>query len=66
VYVQLREQFWLTHLIREATFEEQHSIVVQNVLRLGMILFIISEIMFFFAFFWAFFHERNSSTLFKK
>jgi Cytochrome c oxidase subunit III len=26
------------------------------VLRLGMILFIISEIMFFFAFFWSFFH----------
>lgn len=30
--------------------------MVQNVLRLGMLLFIISEIMFFFAFFWSFFH----------
>jgi heme/copper-type cytochrome/quinol oxidase subunit 3 len=61
VYVQLREQLWLTLLIREATFEEQHSIVVQKGLRLGMVLFIVSEIMFFFAFFWAFFHERNST-----
>jgi heme/copper-type cytochrome/quinol oxidase subunit 3 len=65
VYVQLREQLWLTRLIREATFEEQHSVAVQKVLKLGMILFIISEIMFFFAFFWAFFHERNSSVFAK-
>lgn len=48
---------WYRDIIREATFEEQHSIVVQNVLRLGMILFIVSEIMFFFAFFWSFFHS---------
>jgi heme/copper-type cytochrome/quinol oxidase subunit 3 len=63
VSVQLREQFRLTRFIREATFEEQHSTVVQNVLKLGVILFIISEVMFFFAFFWAFFHERSSSVL---
>ena len=29
-------------------------------MRLGMILFIVSEIMFFFAFFWAFFHSSLS------
>lgn len=48
---------WWRDVIREATFEEQHSIVVQKGLRLGMVLFIVSEIMFFFAFFWAFFHS---------
>jgi cytochrome c oxidase subunit 3 len=48
---------WWRDVIREATFEEQHSIAVQKGLRLGMILFIVSEIMFFFAFFWAFFHS---------
>jgi cytochrome c oxidase subunit 3 len=47
---------WWRDVIREATFEDQHTIVVQKGLRLGMILFIVSEIMFFFAFFWAFFH----------
>jgi cytochrome c oxidase subunit 3 len=29
----------------------------QKGLRLGMVLFIVSEVMFFFAFFWAFFHS---------
>jgi heme/copper-type cytochrome/quinol oxidase subunit 3 len=38
-------------IVREATFEEQHTVSVQRGLRLGMVLFIVSEIMFFFAFF---------------
>ena len=46
---------WWRDVIREATFEEQHTLPVQRGLRLGMILFIVSEIMFFFTFFWAFF-----------
>jgi len=45
---------WWRDIIREATFEDQHTVSVQRGLRLGMILFIVSEIMFFFAFFWAF------------
>merc|ERR1711933_654494 len=48
---------WWRDIVREATFEEQHTAIVQRGLRLGMILFIISEIMFFFAFFLAFFHS---------
>lgn len=48
---------WWRDIIREATFEDCHTIAVQKGLRLGMILFIISEVMFFFAFFWAFFHS---------
>ena len=39
---------WWRDIIREATFEEQHTVSVQRGLRLGMILFIVSEIMFFF------------------
>ena len=46
---------WWRDIVREATFEEQHTQSVQRGLRLGMILFIVSEVMFFFAFFWAFF-----------
>ena len=53
---------WWRDIIREATFEEQHTFCVQRGLRLGMVLFIISEIMFFFAFFWAFFHSSLSPT----
>nr|BBC77594.1 cytochrome c oxidase subunit 3 [Nitzschia sp. PL1-4] len=48
---------WWRDVVREATYEEQHTFVVQRGLRLGMILFIVSEVMFFLAFFWAFFHS---------
>jgi cytochrome c oxidase subunit 3 len=53
---------WWRDVVREATFEDQHSIKVQKGLRLGMILFIVSEVMFFFAFFWAFFHSSIAPT----
>lgn len=53
---------WWRDVVREATFEDQHSITVQKGLRLGMVLFIVSEIMFFFAFFWAFFHSSIAPT----
>jgi len=51
---------WWRDVVREATLEEQHTFSVQRSLRLGMLLFIVSEIMFFFAFFWAFFHSSLS------
>lgn len=53
---------WWRDIVREATFEEQHTQTVQRGLRLGMILFIASEVMFFFAFFWAFFHSSLAPT----
>ena len=46
---------WWRDIIREATFEGQHTAPVQEGLRMGMLLFIASEVMFFMAFFWAFF-----------
>ena len=51
---------WWRDIIREATFEDQHTFAVQRGLRLGMALFIVSEVMLFFAFFWAFFHSSLS------
>jgi cytochrome c oxidase subunit 3 len=48
---------WLRDVIREGTFEGQHTTFVQKGLRIGFILFILSEVMFFFAFFWAFFNS---------
>ena len=51
---------WWRDVVREATLEDQHTFSVQRSLRFGMILFIVSEIMFFFAFFWAFFHSSLS------
>jgi hypothetical protein len=51
---------WWRDVIREATFEGHHTLMVQLGLRWGMILFIASEIMFFVAFFWAFFSFKFS------
>ena len=51
---------WWRDVIREAVHEGHHTPVVQLGLRYGMALFIASEVMFFAAFFWAFF---NSSVL---
>lgn len=47
--------FWWRDVIREAEFEGHHKPVVQLGMRYGMALFICSEVMFFAAFFWAFF-----------
>ena len=54
---------WWRDVIREGTFQGLHTKRVQTGLRYGMILFIVSEIMFFVAFFWAFFHSSLSPTV---
>ena len=54
---------WWRDVIREGTFQGHHTREVQTGLRYGMLLFIVSEIMFFLAFFWAFFHSSLSPTV---
>ncbi len=46
---------WWMDVVKEATFQKAHTPEVQIGLRFGMALFICSEVMFFAAFFWAFF-----------
>lgn len=53
---------WLRDVTREATYEGQHTEQVQAGLKNGMLLFILSELMFFFSFFWAFFHSALAPT----
>lgn len=48
--------FWWRDVLREAVGEKAHTPVVQIGLRYGMALFIASEVMFFVAFFWAYFN----------
>ncbi|MBU8544153.1 MULTISPECIES: cytochrome c oxidase subunit 3 [Roseomonadaceae] len=48
--------FWWRDILKESNTAGLHSSVVRLGLRYGMILFIASEVMFFVAFFWAFFH----------
>nr|YP_008994256.1 cytochrome c oxidase subunit III [Nacospatangus altus]AGQ49790.1 cytochrome c oxidase subunit III [Nacospatangus altus] len=54
---------WWRDVVRESTFQGWHTAVVENGLRYGMILFITSEVCFFFAFFWAFFHSSLAPTV---
>jgi len=56
--------FWWRDIVRESTFEGQHTSAVQKGLKIGVILFIVSEIMFFFSFFWAFFHFSLNPSIF--
>ena len=45
-------------MIREGTYLGFHRGLVVRGLKIGIVLFILSEVMFFFGFFWAFFHSR--------
>jgi cytochrome c oxidase subunit 3 len=54
---------WWRDITREASFEGCHTGIVQLGLRYGVFLFIVSEIMFFFAFFWAFFSASLAPTI---
>jgi cytochrome c oxidase subunit 3 len=42
---------WFADVVIESTYEGHHTFKVQQGVRLGMCLFILSEIMFFFSFF---------------
>lgn len=55
---------WWYDIVAESTFLGYHTVKVVKGLRLGMILFIISEVMFFFSFFWAFFHSSLAPHIF--
>lgn len=46
---------WWRDVIKEGVIEHRHTNPVRQGLRIGMGLFILSEIMFFFVFFWSFF-----------
>ena len=53
---------WWRDVAREGTFLGHHTSYVTKGLRYGILLFILSEVCFFFAFFWAFFHRRLAPT----
>ncbi len=56
---------WWADVIKEGRRDKAHTEIVKKGLSLGMMLFIISEIMIFFVFFWGFFNASlNPSNLF--
>lgn len=54
---------WWRDVIRERTFQGSHTTKVSKIIRLGIIIFIVSEIFFFFSFFWSFFHSSLSPNI---
>nr|AWN56414.1 cytochrome c oxidase subunit 3 [Strongygaster brasiliensis] len=54
---------WWRDVTRESTYQGLHTIMVTTGMRLGMILFILSEVLFFLSFFWAFFHSSLSPSI---
>jgi len=55
--------YWLLDISREAVVIGYHSKIVRKGLKTGFLFFIISEIMLFFGFFWAFFHSAITPVL---
>jgi len=51
---------WWRDVVKESVVDKAHTAPVSHGLRVGMVLFIVSELLFFAAFFWSFF---NASTL---
>nr|ATC73074.1 cytochrome c oxidase subunit III [Cicadellinae sp. EMHAU-2015-Zz060410] len=54
---------WWRDVTRESTFQGLHTKKVSLNMKLGMILFIVSEILFFSSFFWAFFHSSLTPSM---
>nr|YP_009258846.1 cytochrome c oxidase subunit III [Libiocoris heissi]AFI54712.1 cytochrome c oxidase subunit III [Libiocoris heissi] len=48
---------WWRNIVQEASFQGSHTNKVVTGLKMGMILFITSEVLFFMSFFWAFLHS---------
>lgn len=54
---------WFRDVISEGTYLGDHTLAVQKGLNMGVALFIVSEVLFFLAIFWAYFHSALSPTV---
>nr|YP_010381636.1 cytochrome c oxidase subunit III [Symplana brevistrata]UDL72011.1 cytochrome c oxidase subunit 3 [Symplana brevistrata] len=54
---------WWRDVTRESTYQGNHTNKVVKGMKMGIIMFIISEIMFFSSFFWSFFHSSLSPSI---
>nr|WOW99157.1 cytochrome c oxidase subunit III [Tropiduchidae sp. 2 WQW-2023a] len=54
---------WWRDVTRESTFQGNHTKKVMKSIKMGMMMFILSEVMFFLSFFWGFFHSSLSPSI---
>lgn len=50
---------WWWDVVVEATYLGRHTSLVYRGLRIGIIIFILSEVMFFFGFFWSYLYYSH-------
>nr|YP_009731509.1 cytochrome c oxidase subunit III [Macrocheles muscaedomesticae]QHQ98527.1 cytochrome oxidase subunit 3 [Macrocheles muscaedomesticae] len=60
ILLSLTSYQWWRDIMRESTFQGQHTLKVMKGLKMGMMLFILSEVFFFISFFWTYFHGMLS------
>jgi len=60
--VVLLSALWWRDIIRESSYLKMHTSKVLSGLKLGFLLFLVSECMIFFAIFWSFLHSALSPT----
>lgn len=63
ILVILSMLLWFRDITAEGTFLGNHTMSVQRGIHVGVILFIVSEVLFFAAIFWAFFHSALTPTI---
>lgn len=56
--------FWFRDIIREGVYMGYHTKIINSCLRFGFILFLVSEVMFFFGFFWSLLHYTLTPSIF--
>ncbi|KAN0015724.1 hypothetical protein ACTFIU_000007 [Dictyostelium citrinum] len=54
---------WAISIVFDSLYDQQHTYEVKRGLVMGMMMFIISEVMFFFSFFWSYFYISLSPTI---
>ena len=54
---------WWRDIFRESLFQGEHTKIVIKGLKIGILLFILSEVLFFVSFFWTYFHSSLSSNV---
>nr|BCG28135.1 cytochrome oxidase subunit 3 [Hygrobates taniguchii] len=54
---------WWSDVFKESSMEGTHPKATMSGLKAGMVFFIVSEVMLFFSFFWAFFHSSLAPTI---
>ena len=63
IRITISATLWWRDVSREASFQGLHTHKVTTGIRFGILLFIVSEVLFFFSFFWAFFNRRLAPTI---